>query len=270
MAQLHHLKTWLPCAALAAFCAASSSAQPAAAAAGQAQDSAPATAAASRASGGKAPQAGEYITKKGWGRLLLQNTQGPMKFSLESTSGEDMCELGGTLDGTKGIAKSDDGSDACKVIFTPTAQGIEVKAATPAECRDFCGYNGSFQAEYLHVPEGCGRDALDRTRTTFKRLYDSRDYKAALATLAPALDKCQPTLEWREEGGMRNDLAITQYRNGLYAQCLATLAPYAEDARKDDNAVTEGWTPMLADDYLSIVRAARTNLRLCRSKQASR
>jgi len=270
MAQRHHLKTWLPCAVPAAFCAASSTAQTSSAALKHEPNSAPAAPAPSRAGDGNAPQAGEYLTEKGWGRLLLENTQGAMKFSLESTTGEDMCELDGTLDGRQGIARSEDGGDTCTVAFTPTAQGIEVKAATPAECKDFCGYNGGFQAEYLRVPDGCGRDALDRTRTTFKRLYDSRNYKAALATLAPALDTCLPTLEWREEGGIRNDLAIAQYKNGLYAQCLATLEPYAEDARKDDDAVTEGWTPMLADDYLSIVRAARTNLRLCRSKQAGR
>ncbi|AEQ98489.1 hypothetical protein [Xanthomonas oryzae] len=67
-------------------------------------------------------------------------------------------------------------------------------------------------------------------------------------------------MEWEEEGAIRNDLAITQYNNGLYAECLATLEKYAEDADKDDDAVIDGWTPVLADRYLATVRAERTNI----------
>ncbi|KOR41562.1 hypothetical protein ADT25_16730 [Xanthomonas oryzae] len=76
-------------------------------------------------------------------------------------------------------------------------------------------------------------------------------------------------MEWEEKGAIRNDLAITQYKNGLYAECLATLEKYAGVADKDDDAVIDGWTPVLADRYLAIVRAERTNIGLCGKEQKS-
>ncbi|QNH14322.1 hypothetical protein [Xanthomonas sp. SI] len=263
MAKTHHsLKLkWLACAAIAALCSAACSAQPLAAASKARQSNAQP---ASPATSGETLKPGEYLTEKGWGRLLLDKQNGTLMFSLESTSGGDMCLLDGAIQGDHGIAKGDAGVPSCSVKFTANAYGIEVKAATPTECKAFCGYNAGFEAPYLRMAEGCGRDDLDRTRTAFKRFYDGKNYKAALTTLSPALTNCLPTLEWEEEGAIRNDLAITQYKNGLYAQCLATLDKYAEDAGKDDDAVVEGWTPTLADRYVAIVRAARTNIGLCR------
>lgn len=211
---------------------------------------------------------GEYITEKGWGHLQLSQRGSVLTFSIESVTGEDYCTLDGTIQGNQGSTKSDNGSPACSLKFTTTLQGINVTANTPAECKVFCGFNGDFEGPYLKVPDGCGRDKLDRTRKEFKRLYDGKDYKAALTTLSPVLANCQPTLEWEQEGAIRNDLAIAQYKNGLYDQCLKTLEPYAADARKTDDAVTEEWAPALADRYLSIVKAARTNIALCGKKSS--
>lgn len=264
MAKTPPLKiTWLACAATAVLSTTACSAQPPPPTPNHAPSSERPSAAAAQAAGNTL-QPGEYVTEKGWGRLLLKEQNGTLTFSLESTTGEDVCALDGAIDGDRGVAKGDSGQPACDVKFTSTQQGIDVTATTPAECKTFCGYNGDFEAPYLRVKDGCGRDDLDRTRTAFKRLYDGKNYKEALTTLSPALAKCLPTLEWEEEGAIRNDLAITQYKNGLYAQCLATLDKYAEDAGKDDDAAVDGWTPVLADRYLAIVRAARTNIGLCR------
>ena len=254
----------LACTAIAALSTTACSAQPPSPAPNHAPSSERPSVAAAQAAAGNALQPGEYITEKGWGRLLFDTQNGTLMFSLESTSGGDMCLLDGAIQGDHGIAKGDAGVPSCSVKFTANAQGIEVTAATPTECKTFCGYNAGFEAPYLRVAEGCGQDDLDRTRSAFQRLYDAKNYKAALSTLSPVLARCVPTLEWEEEGAIRNDLAITQYKNGLYAQCLATLDKYAEDAGKDDDAVVEGWTPTLADRYVAIVRAARTNIGLCR------
>ncbi|WP_254459393.1 hypothetical protein [Xanthomonas sacchari] len=265
MAKTRPLKmTWLACAAIATLSTAACSAQPPADAPKPAAREEQPAVAAPQVAPDSAPPPGEYITDKGWGRLLIKQQNGTLTFSLESTTGEDVCELHGAIEGHTGVAKGNKGQPTCQVKFASTPQGIDVAAATPAECKTFCGYNGDFEAPYLRVKDGCGRDELDRTRTTFQRLYDAKDYKAALATLSPVVPSCLPTLEWEDEGAIRNDLAITQYKNGLYAQCLATLDKYAEDAAKDDDAAVEGWTPMLADRYLAIVRAARTNIGLCR------
>lgn len=256
---------WLSCAIVVLLPHAACSAQaPNTSAAKPIEDPAPKMAPKVASDGSLQP--GEYVTEKGWGRLLLNEQGGALVFSLETITGEDTCGLDGAVQGQKGTAKSDNGASVCTVKFTNTSHGIDVSATTSAECKTFCGYNGNFEGPYLRVKNGCGREDLDRTRDTFQRLYDDKDYKAALATLSPALTNCLPTLEWEDEGAIRNDLAITQYKNGLYAECLATLDKYAENASKDDRAVIDGWTPTLADRYLAIVRAARTNIGLCRKK----
>ncbi|MFC0155074.1 hypothetical protein ACFFJ4_16065 [Xanthomonas dyei] len=207
---------------------------------------------------------GEYITEKGWGHLRLTRHKQSLRFSLESTTGQAMCFLEGAIDGNQDIATSDTGPTDCSVQFAATAQGIDVTTNTPVECKSLCGYNGGFEAPYLRAIDACSRNALARTRAAFQQHYDRKDYSTALATLSPVLAQCAPTLEWEEEGDIRNELAITQYKNALYAQCLETLNAYAEDAATEDEAVMENWPPILADRYLAIVRAARTNLALCR------
>ena len=259
---------WLACAATALMHMACSAQTPTSSPTSASNDSQPAVA-ANDASAGDALQPGEYITEKGWGRLLLKEQDGSLTFSLESITGEDTCGLDGTIQGDQGITNGSSPS-ACSVRFTKTPRGIDVAAVTPEECKAFCGYNGDFEAPYLRVKDGCGRNDIARTRTAFQRLYDGKDYKAALNTLSPVLANCLPTLDWEEEGAIRNDLAIAQYKDGLHAQCLATLDKYAEDAGKDDDAVVDGWTPALADRHLAIVRAARTNIGLCRAGSARR
>ncbi|MFD1836866.1 hypothetical protein [Paracidovorax cattleyae] len=124
-----------------------------------------------------------------------------MTFSLESTTGDSLCSLDGTIDGGQGVARLDGGRSSCMVCFGRSAQGIDVKAATRAEWRDFCGCNGSFAGRYMRVKEGCGRNEVDRTRAAFQRLYDRRNSKAALAALSSVLEKFSVTLDWEDEGG---------------------------------------------------------------------
>ncbi|WP_233548971.1 hypothetical protein [Xanthomonas sp. CFBP 7698] len=212
----------------------------------------------------KTLEPGQYITEAGWGQLLLTKEDGVLRFSLESTTGQSMCLLEGTIRGTQGSAEVETGTTGCKVQFSKTAEGVDVTTPTPAECKAMCGYNGSFEAPYLRAKSGCDRAAIARTRAAFQHRYDRKNYEEALFVLSPVLTQCGQTLEWGEKGDMRNDLALTQYKTARYAQCLKTLQDYAEDAALPDDAVTDRWPPVLADPYLAIVRAARTNIGLCK------
>jgi hypothetical protein len=70
-------------------------------------------------------------------------------------------------------------------------------------------------------------------------------------------------MSWLETASIRNDLAVTQYHLHDRAACLSTLDPLAADAAKSDAAIRENFPPTDADDYLPLVKAARTNLKLC-------
>ncbi|RYG95720.1 MAG: hypothetical protein EON58_13590 [Alphaproteobacteria bacterium] len=188
-------------------------------------------------------------------------------FSLDSVTGEDSCTLRGDVEAGRGIAKEDSIPAACVLSFSQSGEMIEVSASSQAECKHFCGYNAGFEGAYLRTKSGCAQHEIQQTRRGFEELYNDENYKPALAKLSPMLKDCLATLEWEEEGSIRNDLAIAQYKNGLYDECLETLSQYAEDAKRDDDSVTEEWTPALADRYLSIVRAARINIALCSKKK---
>lgn len=212
------------------------------------------------------PQPGEYVTEKGWGRLQVSKQGERLLFSLDSVTGEAGCSLNGEFKGGTGIVKEDSIPSACVLSFVERGQDLEVSASTQAECKKFCGYNGGFEGTYGRAKRGCRQDEIEQARNEYKRLYSDKDYKAAVVKLSPVLSDCLATLEWEEEGGIRIDLAIAQYKSGLHEECLETLSQYAEDAKRDDEEITEGWTPAFADRYLSIIQAARTNIALCTNK----
>lgn len=211
-------------------------------------------------------QPGEYITEKGWGRLQVIRQKGDLLFSLDSVTGEDSCTLSGEIKGVRGITKEDLIPYKCVLSFSDGKHGIEISASTQEECKHFCGYNAGFEGTYMRAKSGCRQDEIEQIRKGFEQLYIKKNYKTALEKLSPILDNCLATMEWGEEGSIRNDIAITQYRRRLYDECLETLSPYAEDAKRDDDAIAEDWKPALADRYLSIVRAARANIALCSNK----
>lgn len=227
------------------------------------QTPAPASEARTAAQPALAP--GHYVTEKGWGHLDIVPSGNGLRFALETVTGEDTCSLQGDIAGDRGTAAPEQGEAPCVVRLKAGAGGgIGVAPVTASQCKTFCGYNGGFEGEYLPVPAACRDAGLNAARQQFKRLYDAKQYRPALEALSPVFANCLPTLTWEQEGQLRNDLALTQHHNGMDRQCLATLAPYAEDAAKDDDAVMDAWPPAQVDRYLSIVRSARTNLHLCR------
>ncbi|SDQ58077.1 hypothetical protein [Pseudoxanthomonas sp. CF125] len=212
-------------------------------------------------------QEGEYVTAKGWGQLIISQQVGKStSFNIQSVTGENVCDLSGKVFNENGIAVDYRGNTSCVVKFAESDGAIAVSTNTPEECRHFCGVNGGFEGLYLKAKEGCRSGQIEFTRIEFKQLYDQKQYKTALSKLSPILEDCLSVLEWQEEGGIRNDIAITQHKLGLNSSCLRTLESYIVDARKDDNEVVENWPPpSVANQYLAIIKAARTNIHLCNS-----
>lgn len=209
-------------------------------------------------------QDGEYITDQGWGHLvILKDKNGGEKFSLDSVSREDGCTLNGEIHGEQGLATEKDSREVCKVKFSKDGSGLNVKQETPDTCRNFCGENGEIEGTYLRIKPGCGNKEIAVSREEFKHFYDEKKFKMAQSKLQPILANCRSDLDWQEEGQVRNDLAVTQFKNGLSNECLATLAPYRDDANKDDDDISDDKPAWYANGYLQIIRAARTNIGLC-------
>ncbi len=259
------LRGLLPLCCAAILCACGNAAQAPASAA----SSAPPIASATAANGAPAPAAtnaaaaaqvpaGHYATEPGWGQLTVQPDA---RFTLETQNVDAGCSFSGMLHGTQ--AAVDDGT--CTLQIAPKAGGVAVMATAGAEsaCREYCGGNGSFAGDYLKQDAACTPQAMQGTRTAFQAAYDRKDYAGAEAALAPLYRDCVAAMSFGDAGAIRNDYALTQHKLGDDAGCRQTLAPYREDAKRGDDAISEGMTPALVDEYLRVIRAARTNLTLC-------
>jgi hypothetical protein len=209
-----------------------------------------------------APPPGEYITERGWGTLQVLPPSGKSTpFMIQSTgSNVHICELQGDIASGRAIIAVDEGQQ-CIVNFAVGSEGVDV--TSNEACRYFCGARAWFDGLYLKPPAGCtGREQAE-TRGSFKRLYDRKKYAEARTTLEPLLARCGRILTWLDAGWVRKDLALTQHKLGDDRACRSTLKPLAADAAKNDEAIAGAYPPSDAEAYLPIVKATRTNLRLC-------
>lgn len=214
-----------------------------------------------------------YIREGGSGTLTLkEDARGDLDFALDAIGiNAHTCGLEGKIQHGKALMKDDLDGGICTVTFTPLESGIEVEgrdkesADETGACRYYCGMRASFSGLYLMPPSGCSPLDVTQAHQDFQRFYDMKAYQKALATLRPVFDNCQPVLHvLYDEGGIRNDLAVTYHKLGDYQACYAILVPYAEDAAlKDDDVDAFAYAPSEREVYFSILAAARVNLKLC-------
>lgn len=212
------------------------------------------------------PAPGHYATELGWGQLTIEpEKEGASSFSLETVNAGYGCSFSGKLRGARGTVYDGDSPGICTLEIARTQNGASIRSATDSEreCREYCGNNGSFEGDYLKLDATCEPAAMQRAREAFQVLYDRKDYAKAAATLAPVYRQCLTTAGFTDEGAIRNDYAITGHKLGDDAACLEALAPYRDAAGRSDDDITDGMTPAVIDDYLTVVHAARTNLKLC-------
>lgn len=211
---------------------------------------------------------GEYIAEGGWGTLqLTQPNVGVMKFSISTLSANaHICELAGEIHNGNATLEGVGPDQPCSINFVPKGNDINVVAVDVSACRDYCGARASFEAVYLKPVAGCDTQSRKSTKKEFKKLYDKKEYSKAHAVLERIHTQCKPYLDWREAGRVDNDLAITRYKLGDKDGCAKVLAEYAEDAALPDAEIDTLRLPSDAPDYAAIVRAARTNLKLCTGK----
>ena len=202
---------------------------------------------------------GKYIAEHGFGTLDIKDG----KFDITSVGGNGhTCGVQGEMKGATGVAE--DEGDVCKIDFKAKDGGYEVTPTTPDTCRNYCGARAYFEGLYLKPAPGCADEAREATKKSFKTAYGAKDYAKAHALLAPVLQKCARTLGPMETASIRNDLAITLYHLGRKAECRKVLAPMAEDAARKDDDLMADYPPSDWDAYKPLIKAARTNLALCK------
>ena len=213
-------------------------------------------------------QPGDYVTERGWGRLqMTRDNAEALKFSIRAIGANGhSCGLRGEIREGRTLLETGDPGKNCVVQFTAVAEGVDVSSVDPQLCRYYCGARARFDGRYLKTVAACVPAAVKRTRDEFKRLYERKNFSAARLKLEPLLSDCVVTLEWLETGWIRNDLAVTYYRLGDVAACRRVLEPLQKDAAGRDADVRNNLPPSEADNWLPVVKAARTNLKLCVEK----
>jgi hypothetical protein len=202
--------------------------------------------------------AGSYENPNG--NLVVTGQPGALKFKIDAFGANGhTCSLDGDIHDDQ--AKLDGDDEPCIVKFDASTKGIDVHGNDA--CRTYCGMRAHFDGMYFKPAPGCASDDRSHTRDAFKSIYAKKDYTAARAKLEPVLTHCAQLLSWLEAASLRNDMAVTLYHLHDRSACLSVLQPLAADAAKTDDAIRENYPPTDADDYLPLVKAARTNLKLC-------
>jgi len=213
-------------------------------------------------------KAGEYIAEGGYGHLFIkQGSKGLLTFSIESihVNGH-MCSAEGEIVGQKAVLDTEE-ADKCIVQFTPKGADIDVAVNDLAICHTFCGSRASgFDGLYLKPVSGCTTKEVKKRRSEFKRLYDQKKFSQAQMVLSSVLKDCSKILDNRDGGWIRNDLALTYFKLNDRESCRKTLQPLAESAALSDQELEEeyGIRPMDLAGDLPMIKATRTNLKLCK------
>jgi hypothetical protein len=223
--------------------------------------------------------AGEYETDTGWGTLKISNAKNQtLNFSIVAIGGNaSTCTLNGEIQNNLAVLHNDTPDQPCIIKFQPKDTGIDVSSSKPDNCRYFCGARANFIGLYLKPVPGCSDKEQQQTRQLFKQLYDKKAYKKAYTTLEPLLRLCIKTLDWLDFASISNDLAVTQYHLGLFADCQNTLAAVTASVGqtgqpfpKTEKGLKAMLPPADFDNYLPIAKTTWTNTRLCSQTNAGK
>lgn len=220
-----------------------------------------------------APAPGEYVPSGGWG--VLRVTRGANDSALFSIRSEGAnghsCSLNGELRGGRVLVADLPPESPCVVRLIARSEAVEVATNEDPSCHpSFCGMRAGFTGLYLRTRPGCSAAERRKTVDAFKRAYDGKNFSSAKVLARGLLDGCTDTMDWAERGRVGNDLAVTEFHLGHYAECMSALQPLADDAARSDAELREQLPPADYENDLPIVQAARTNLRLCETLKPAR
>lgn len=206
---------------------------------------------------------GEYITEGVWENLLIKKTNGSLFFEILTVGANaHICTLEGNIDNNRSTLEGPEDNKPCIVSFKATDNGIEI-TDNDSVCSYYCGMGAGFTDLYIKPEPECTSAAIQKSRNTFKQLYDKKNFVQARQVLEPMLLKCAKLIHWPVLGWVRNDLAITLYKLGEKAQCRKILEPLEEDTQLHNGELVEYYAPADAETMMPIAKATQTNIKLC-------
>lgn len=207
---------------------------------------------------------GEYVSEGAYSKLnITTDKAGKLSFSIHS-QGEGSCDMKGDIVAGKATLRKSGTKQNCVLRFTQKKNEIAVDGSIDICEQNHCSL-ASITEQYFQLPT-CSTAERSQTRKEFKVLYDKKDYASALAKLEPILANCGKILDRLELGWLRNDVALAQYKMQMPDRCTATLQPLAEDAALSDTILEtycDSCTDEINTKYHSMIKATRTNLKLC-------
>lgn len=206
---------------------------------------------------------GQYLTEGGWGSLQIKPAKkNRQAFNIDTMSPSgNLCQLEGVIRNAQARLGDDSQGMLCQIRFEANAEGILVDSNQVENCRSFCGLNAYFERQYLRAAPICLKPNSQRQQ--FRQLYDQKQYGQALAVLTPLLTNCSQVLNLLDLNWIRNDIALSQYHLNQPDACRDTLKPLLKDAARSDEDLKAELPWMLQEPYLRIIKATRTNLKLC-------
>jgi len=205
------------------------------------------------------PRAGKYESRNGDLSVTVEGNKTLFEIDSIGSNGH-TCGLQGEINA--GAAQLEGSDGPCIVTFRAADHGIDVSAN--AACRYWCGARAMFEGNFLEPDAPCANKARSKVRKAFQAAYDRKDFSAARAALDPLVTNCAGEMPWMENLSLRNDLAVSLFHLRERRACLTALEPLAEDAGgSDEDLQSRG--EVEAQIMLPVVRAARTNLKLCKS-----
>lgn len=226
-------------------------------------------------SAGAAPEVhpGHYVRDHDSGTLTIRkDEQNRRIFEIESVGANcHSCTVSGSIRGTVGHADSwaaDESESKCNISFSGDRSALVVRPITQEECRAYCGMRAGFDGSYRVPPTTCTNAGRQMVRDKFLRLYRSRRFSQATEILHGLIAQCENFMNWIEMDDVRNDLALAQYHNGEFEQCLATLNSTLAAGVNDEEELKAGsrgfyLPPCDFDNYIDVAKSTWYNKALC-------
>ncbi len=235
------------------------------------------------ASAGAAPpeiQPGEYVRDHDSGTLTIRrDKQHRLIFEIESLGGNcHSCTVSGGIRGAIGHGDSwaaDKGDSKCDISFSAARAAVTVSPITEEECRAYCGARAGFDGTYRAPPATCTGTGRQAQRDQYLLLYRSRRFSQAAGTLRTLTKQCGAFMSRIEMDQVRNDLALAQYHNGEFSQCLQTLGATLAADVKDEEELKNGnggvyLPPCDFDNYIEVAKSTWFNKALCTKAKSKR